>query len=443
MADSTPPTPEAILKTARQLRALAPSLRAMPTTAIVEALGATGMRFLDSSDELRREALAGLPESSGVSAPMARAILDGMAADWTTSRLTRLIEAEFGGAGVLDHFVADVSRMQRAIGAALTVQIVSGSVPGVGVSALIRSLLVRSPTLLKAGAGDTLLPELFERGLRETAPDLASALAVRYWPGDDDGGRTASALRHAEVAVVYGSDRTVQTIRSIAPATTRLVEYRHREAVALVTREVLEDTPAESAAGPPGASAAREVAIAVSMFDQRGCVCPHLVLVEEGGAVTAEAFADLLADALAEVAVELPPAESRVEERAAVQQLRGVAEVQAATHGGFVKGGESGWTVAFEPRAVEGPPTMSRGVRVRPADFSRLSESLGGMMPHLQSVGVAGPAARRAEIADTVGLLGASRVVPMGRLAFPPAWWLHDGRGPLRELVRWVEIEAD
>jgi hypothetical protein len=46
------------------------------------------------------------------------------------------------------------------------------------------------------------------------------------------------------------------------------------------------------------------------------------------------------------------------------------------------------------------------------------------------------------EIAGRLGLVGASRVVPFESVAFPPPWWHHDGRGPLLDLVRWVDVEG-
>lgn len=438
MAEVSGSTPEQVRRLARRLQSESVSLKQRSIHELIETLGAVGERFLDPGDPIRAEALDRLPESAQLSAPMARAVLQGMAIDWSRPRLRRLVEEEFGDPEVLDAFQDRAGRTTRAVGGDLTVQIVAGSVPGVGVNALLRSLLVKSPTLIKTGAGDTLLPELFELALRDADESLAESLAVRYWPGSSGLGQTDAAMSLAAVAVVYGSDRTVKAIRSLASPRTRVVAYRHREAVVLVGGDALAtEAGSEDVAG--------ELALAVSLFDQRGCVCPHLVLVEKGAAVSPEAFARLLAEALSQLETELPSGESAIRELSAVHQMRGVSELQVASSGGFVSsgGGSASWTVFFQPVAMEGPATSGRGVRVRPvADLLNLGESLSTMGPHLQSVGVAGAGSRLTEIADAVGLLGASRVVPIDRLAFPPAWWLHDGQGPLRELVRWVEVEA-
>jgi hypothetical protein len=219
----------------------------------------------------------------------------------------------------------------------------------------------------------------------------------------------------------------------MAPATTRVVGYHHRLGVAMVGRDAF-------------TGAAADLARSVALFEQRGCVCPHHVWVEEGGSVEPMDFAKRVADALAALESALPSAPLSPDEASAVQQLRGTAELQAVTSGGRVwhGGAEAPWTVVFEPQAVPGPGTLARGVRVRPlTDLSNAVEQLAPLGAHLQTVGYAGFDGRLDRLTEIVGRTGASRVVPLRSMPFPPPWWLHDGRGPLRDLVRWVEVEAE
>lgn len=461
-AASDPPTVADVARLCRDLRGQATGLRSRPVDEICAALGRTGARFLEGGDPIREQALDALPVAAHLSPEMAREVLDGMARDWTEDRLRALLAAELSDPRCLDRMVEvgrawasreDVTRSDApsaertlmAVGPALCVQIVSGSVPGVSVHALVRSLLVKAPTLLKPGRGDALLPRLFACALREEDPDLADALAVVYWPG----GSTEleePALAEAEVVVAYGSDETVEQLRSLAPATTRFVGYHHRVGVGVVGREALGgDAGSDGGAGPPGATAA-DVARAVALFEQRGCVCPQVVYVEEGGDLSPADFARLLGDALARLEVELPSPPTELDDAGAVSQLRGTAEIHAAA--GAVDlydgGAEGAWTVVFEHEAVALPPGGSRTVRVRPIDDAGgLAGTIEPMGPHLQSIGYAGLGERAVEIAEALGRAGASRITGFGDLPFPPPWWPHDGRGPLRELVRWVELERD
>jgi acyl-CoA reductase LuxC len=424
-----------ILSVLRSLSAQTELVGARPVSQIVEVLGAAGERFLDNRDPLRKEALDRLPRSAGLSSEMARAVLDGMARDWTRESLDRLVSFEFQDPLVLDGFRSDRGRDLTATGPRLCVQIVSGSVPGVSVNALIRSLLVKSPTLLKPGHGDVLLPALFMRAVRGLDPELADAAAVLYWHGGSERVERA-ALRAADVAVLYGADDTVSALRAMTLSTTRVVVYHHRVAVCVVGRDASADEAAASV---------HQVARAVAMFEQRGCVCPGLVLVEDGGDSHAEQYAARLAEALEDLEETLPGAPLSIEDSAKIQQMRGTSELQAASGHGRVwhGGGDASWTVVYQPEFRPAAAVSHRGVRVLPiADVACLAELLAPMRSHLQTVGVAGLGQRGSTLALQMARLGVSRFVSIEHMSFPPPWWLHDGRGPLRDLVRWTEATA-
>ena len=136
---------------------------------------------------------------------MATAVLDGMAADWTTARLLEMVDVELGGAGALDGFVSGARRRVRVVPPRLCVQIVSGSVPG------------------------------------------------------------------------------VCSLRDRVSATALFVSYPHRVSLAVVGRDALGRSQLRRAAC--------DAAGAVAFFDQRGCVSPQVVYVEEGGEASPAQFA--------------------------------------------------------------------------------------------------------------------------------------------------------
>jgi hypothetical protein len=428
---------------ARSLRGTSEALRDRPVGDVVRALGRVGERFLSAGDPLREEALATLPGTSGLSPAMCREVLDGMARDWTEDRLTRLLRAEFGDPRCLDRFVAEADgetgggRELRAMGSRLAFHLSAGSVPGVSATSLVRSLLVKSPVLLKPGRGDVALPVLMARALAREDPGLARAAAVIYWPGGDaSAGLEQTALEEADLVVAYGSDAVVRSLRSRLPATTPLVAYHHRLGFGIVGRAAL--TP-DAVAG-----AAHRAARSVGLFDQRGCVSPHVLFVEEGAGL--EAFVAALADGLEGLERELPRGRVDTAEASAAQQLKGTFEMRrAAGQDVEVRAGRGGrWTVVLERGGRLVPSCLGRVVRVVPvedaADVPALVEDLGD---HLQTAGVEGvPTDRLRTLAETLARAGVLRVAPLGKVAFPPAWWRHDGRGPLEVLARWVEMEG-
>lgn len=426
----------------RWLRVVAEALResrgilqARPARAVAAALGRVGARFLDPGDPVRAAALELLPVTSGLSPAMAEAVLDGMATDWVEERLVGALEAEFSPPEVLDHFVDVGGRALRAMGPGLCVQVVSGSVPGVGTTALLRSLLAKGPTLVKPGRGDVVLPVLFAEALREEDPELAGAVGVVYWPG----GSTAvedAALQEAEVVTAYGDDQAVGDLRARAPVTTRFVSYHHRVSFGVVGRGALEPAHRHRIAS--------EVAGAVAFFDQRGCVSPQVIYVEEGGAVAPSAFAREVAGALEALERLLPGGELDPMEASSLQQLRGTAELVAASGSGVEvhHGGPRAWTVIYDPAPAFAPTCAGRVVRVKPvAEVGRVPGLVASFGRHLQTAALAGCGERRSALAEALARVGVSRITRFDAVPFPPAWWHHDGEGGVRPLVRWVDLE--
>ena len=424
--------PRAVRAAVERLAGATERLRSRPVLEIVEAVGRAGERFGAAGDPLRERALSELPASAGLSAPMARAVLDGMARDWSVAALRKLVDAEFDDPAVLDRFATVRGRSVTAVGPRLCVQILAGTVPGVGVGALIRGLLVKAPTLIKTGRGDGLLPVLFAEALARDAPWLADGLEVTSWSSADVVS-TAEALRAAEVVVVYGSDDTVRAVRAAAPATSRVIAHHHRFGVGAVGQAALRPDEIEQTAS--------DVAFASSMFDQRGCVSPQIVFVEDGD-VPIETFASYLAAAMERLESGLPPGPRDAATSAALRQLRNTAELVSNAGGGVVlDGGDDGdWTVAVERRGSAPLPAAGRVVRLRAfaglAELARELERWGG---HLQTMGLTGFGALEEEVALRCGRVGVVRIVGFRDVPFPAPEWYHDGRAPLRELVRWVE----
>ena len=412
---------------ASSLRHAARALATMRTGDLVAALGAVGERFArDLDDQGVREVAA----NAGLSPAMAQAVVTGMVESWTTEALERLVQAEFPDPGVLDGFVAEDGRRIRAAAPGVTLHFGAGSVPGVTVTSMIRALLVKSAVLVKPGAGDVALTVRFARALRHADPLLGAAVAVQYWPG----GATASdgweraALHAADQVVVYGGDAAIEAIRARAPAATRLIEHPHRIGVAVVD---------------PGSArnAAEQTARAVALFDQKGCVSTHLVLLVDASE-GAQRWCGELAGRLAEIDAALPPAPPPAGELSALHQLRGRLAMKTAASGGielWVSKG-AGWTVALAgPEAFE--PHGGRMAWVVPvAGRSGCLEVLAKLSPVLQTVGLAGIRTGRTAFAEELVALGATRIVPLEQVPFPEPEWLHDGSRPLGELVRWAEL---
>lgn len=420
---------------ARQLVALREardrSLASRPVAELVQVVDHVAGRFLDPADPLRCLAEAELPKATGFSLPMVRHVLERMATDWRAERIWTLLRAEFGDPGVLDGFRPrpGAPGWTRAWGPRCTFQVWSGNVPGVAVTALVRALLVKSSTFGKPAAGEPLLAALFARGIAEADPELGACIAVAHWLGAEDA-LTRTGLELADAVVVYGSAETVAAVRARTPPHARFLGYGHRLSFGVVGREAAD------------AETARRAAEDAALFDQQGCVSPHLFYVEEGGAVTPKVWAGLFAEAMASVEAEIPRGVLAPEEAAAIQQLRGTAEFSEGVEV-YASPGGTAWTVLWDPDPAFAASCLNRTIRVKPvASLDEVPGLVGRVAPLLQSVGVAADPERSLRLAGALGEEGASRVVPIGKMAWPPPEWHHDGRPPLADLVRWCDWEV-
>ena len=435
-----------ILSTER-MRELLESLRAArevlfraPVTRILMAVDRAACRLLDPGDPLRGEATEAIGAHGGLSQPMAREILERVAKDWTRPALEALLHAEFRNPAVLDGFhPAHSGGEVRAAGPALSFHLGAGTVPGVSTTSLIRSLLVKSAVLLKPGRGDVPLSVLFGRAFREADPEIAQAMAVVYWPRAQ-GEETEVALAGVDQVVVYGGDGTVEWVRARIPVTTQLVAYRHRLGVGVVGRDAL-----RGGGGQGPRETALAAARAVAIFDQRGCVSPHVFFLEEGGDTGPQEWTELLARALEGLEQDLPSGRLSPRDGVLLQQLRGEAEMEESLGRGrvFHGGADAPWTVLFDPTGGLEPSCLNRTVRVFPVgDVEAVLSLLRPWTPHLQTIGVAGLGDRRMGFLEGLVKLGVSRVVELEGIPWPPPWWHHDGSGPLLSLVKWTDVEG-
>lgn len=415
--------------TCRRLLAARPALRAMPSSRVVAAVDGAAARLMEAP--LRQQVEAGLVAATGYSPAMAAEVLERMARDWTAPALNGLLEAELGGVSAVDGFVQRAPGLRSRLEApALGFHVFAGNVPGVSVTSLIRSLLVRTAVLGKVAAGEPVLAPVFARLLAEANAEVGACVAVTWWAGGDEA-LEAAVLRHAGIVVHYGGADALRSLRRRAPADTPFIDHGPRISFALV----------RGSAGGPGGDPV-EIARAVAMFDQQGCVSPQMLYVL-GSPADARALAEAVAGRLGDIAHELPRGRIDAGEAAAIRELRSSAEFRAIAGADVeVWAGEGlAWTVIFDADPTFSGSCLNRTLVVKCLpDLDLLDEVVRPLRRYLQSVGIAGFDDAEA-VARRLGAMGVSRVCPIAQLPWPPPAWHHDGRGPLLELGRWVDLE--
>jgi hypothetical protein len=410
------------------------------TREIVEILCAVGAEWLRADSPFRRLALELGPAETGFSRPVLERGLDTLFAHFTPENFRRLLEQELGHADRLDQFAADspdaAQHSALALGPEFLVHVAAGNIPNPTLMSITLGLLTRSAQFVKCASGAALLPRLFAHSIYEQDRKLGACLELAAWRG----GLTElenALFAGADCLTATGSDETLAAVRARLPGHVRFLGYGHRVSFGFVAREVLRE---EEIARIVARAAADVVA-----WDQNGCLSPHVLYVEERGAVESDKFAALLAAELAKREATEPRGKISTAAAAAIASRRSLYEALAA-HRGDIKiwasPNSTAWTVVFEHDVTFQFSCLNRFIYVKPVpDVTAAIQGVDEIHGMVSTVGLAAPPEKAKELALRFARWGATRICPLGQMQNPPLTWRHDGRPALGDLVTWADWE--
>jgi len=411
------------------------------THSLVQVLSNVARSWREPDYPFRQLALEQGPAATGFSrATLARG-LDAFFKTLTPEHLHVLLEQDLGHVRRLDEMVAGEAetvshRAALASAPELLVHIAAGNLPSPALSAMVLGVLVRSAQFVKCASGGALLPRLFAHSIYEVEPKLGACLEVAEWRG----GRhdlEQGLFDEADCVTATGTDETLAAIRQRVPAKARFLAYGHRVSFAYVAAGALNGLHARQTAGHAAAD--------VTAWNQQGCLSPHVIYAEHGGAVTPEQFAELLAEELERREETEPRGELPVEAAAAITSRRAFYEVRAAhspetRH--WCSRGSTAWTVVYEADPRFQISCLNRFIYVKAVkDLPEALQCADSVRGKVSTVGLAAPEDKALALATELARWGVSRICCLGRMQEPPLSWRHDGRPALGDLVTWTDFE--
>lgn len=291
--------------------------------------------------------------------------------------------------------------------------VLAGNVFTASARSMLVPLLFGVPVLVKASSKETLFPSMLRDALRETNPNLGKALSLASFPGGDSDCE-AALFELAESVSVYGSDETVATLAARLEGRP-LLAHGHGVSVAYCGSDSLSDTRISETI--------ERLSLDIAAYDQRGCLSPQIVYVEQAPCISAADFGRRLVDeGLGPMHERLPRGPLPISVGAAQAQWRGVAEVE----GTLIRGADH--AVAIRPaQPIRWSPTY-RNIALSPV--SGIAEAFRAMQPigaNLKCVGV-DPASLeefRTELRRSQSL--SAYVCALGEMQTPPLSALADG----------------
>jgi hypothetical protein len=357
-----------------------------------------------------RERSKALSEATGLSIPMV---------EWATSTTLDTVAEEA--------MLALAQEARRRSGRApdpiaLLSVVLAGNVFTASVRGIVVALLFGVPVLVRASSRETTFPAMLRDALRSVDPRLGAAMDLVAFPGGDIE-REAALVELAESVAVYGSDETLAAMAARL-GDTPLISHGHGVSVAYCGTDALDDAHiGDTIAG---------LSLDICAYDQRGCLSPQVVYVEEAPDRPAMDFAKRLAEeGLVLMSRTLPRGPLPVSVGAAQAQWRGIAEVEGA----LVRGDTYAVSIR-QARPIRWSPAY-RNVTLSPV--RGLDEAVEAMQPmgsHLKCVG-----ADSTSISEVHARLSKSPALsayacPIGTMQTPPLDAPADGRPVWHGLLR-------
>ena len=426
------------------------NLSRRPVAEIIRSLDRVVRRFLDPADSARREAIASLARSGRWTAAMVEHSLDDAFQPVARGGLAKWVSSELGSTEVLDRPVAgSAGVLRRAHGPEWMLQIYAGNVPSLPIWPMFSALLLKSALLAKTSAQEPLLAPLLARTIAEVDQGLGACLAAVWWKGGTND-LDRAALSRAPAVLAFGAGETVANLARLAPQGAKLILHGPKVSVGYVERRALHYAALRGLVA--------RAALDISLYDQQGCLSPHIFYVERRGEVPPAKFAEALALALEARAQTLPRGAVAAAESARVQLYRAQArfEVAGLAAFGFRTEGSSAkettsvlesptgttWTVVLEDRARFEPGPELRTVRVSAVDGpEELARLLGDSVHAIEALGLEARAPESARLSAYFAGLGIPRIAPIGQLQRPSPLGTHGGVRRLAPFVTWSTVE--
>jgi hypothetical protein len=416
-------------------------LEGRTTDSIIRILDRLGRDWQSDDFPFRQMALRAGPAATGFSAEVLAAGLDSFFQQWTAENLESLLRQELGHAQRLDDFFHEedeghAARKAMALGPRLLAHIAPGNIPAPVLMEMALGLLARSAQFVKCASGQALVPRMFAHSLYEADHKLGACLEIAAWQGGSESLESA-LFAEADCIVATGSDETLAAIRQKLPPAARFIGHGSKVSFGYITREAMERQTHAVVA---------RAAADVTAWNQRGCLSPHVIYVEESGGGTGEDFANLLAGKLEALEKTHPRGTLSAADAAAIATRRAFYEVRAAHSPEtrmWASRESTAWTVILENDPQFQMSCQNRFIYVKVV--RELTQALQGAEPvrdKISTVGLACGPAQTAELARRLARWGAKRICPLGQMQHPPLGWRHDGRPPLGDLVTWIDWET-
>lgn len=389
---------------------------------IISFLHNVGHNWKSPEYSRRRLYIRHLCKFLGYSEAMAEAEANWIAFNLSSHfRLYDSLTAELGGWQMLEDWVPNEEAYIKAIPHGKVFHLVPGNVPLSSVVSIIRALVTKNVSIVKASSDDPITPITLALSFMDVDRNhpVTRSLSVVHWPGGKDETHHRQLVADANAVCAWGAADSIEWARNNTPPTSEFITFGPKRSLAVIGRNA------------DLAKASRAVAHDASVYDQRACFSIQHVYYEGD----TDDLLEHLSAAFENIEKLLPKGEHTFDERAGVSLSR----LQSDFNLSKTVSSESGtWTIIASPTEQSDIHPLGRTVYLH--TINTLTEVESHIDRNTQTVAVY-PAELAMTVRDRYTRRGASRIVELGMNNIFRVGGAHDGIFPLQRLVRMASME--
>ena len=413
------------------------TMKEISLSTLIHGISSVILKLLDKNNKSRIFLNENLPVITGFDRKMIELNLSSYLKTFRSHSLKSFLAQDFTQIEMLSDFVPVVKGgWSKVKPPNLMLHVWSANVPALSLWSLIGSLLVKSPSIGKLASDEPLVASIFVKMLLEEIPALEDCLSIVWWRGGDFS-HSQAILDQCDLVLAYGSNETLNSIRSRLGIFTRFLGHGHKISFSVVSNTALDNKNAKWVA--------EQAALDVVRYDQMGCYSPHAYFVKTGGLVSPKEFAQLLLTEIHSLSHRFSNRELSMSESSSIvkwrqdQLFNTIKDPSVEIFGDQSASSQVIFCNVAMPLKAS---ILNRNVFVIAFNhWEELDFCLDPQRQFLQTAGVAVSIEELDHVSNLLVELGVTRICSVGEMTQPPSGWHHDGGFSLLDLVKIVDVE--
>ena len=304
---------------------------------------------------------------------------------------------------------------------------------------ILRSVITRCDTIIKAPSNDPLTAVAIARTLADVAPDhpITKHLSVAYWKGGDTAvEEQLYRPEHIEKIVAWGGFASVKHVTRYVQPGLEMIALDPKRSATIIGPEAFSDDETMR-------EVARCTAVDIGVANQEGCANARVIYVMSGTDADGIAHANRLGEMIYDEMMDLPafistpplyPSRDLYDHVEASRMVDDWFRVIGGDHR------EGAVIVSQFDSAVDYAAMLSgRVANIVPVDgIDKVTEAV---TAYAQTIGIY-PESLKRQLRDTLPLFGAQRLTTLGYACSVPIAAPQDGIEPMRRMCKWIVEEA-